>query len=1406
MAATSRLLRALLATPLVLGLGGLLAIDPAHAATQVTVNTWDELKAAVAQGSDLEITLSRDLVADETITIPSGASVTLIGGKTIYRDAAPDAPFLSMFEVAEGGTLTMGDAAGQNCVNMSGKTVEPMYERIYAIKPAATLDSLDRVADADRRFIIMDSQAYTDAAGQNNRRIYTVGADGIGNFDYGTDITNTDTGVLMTTESHPLVEDALLQVVGTAGRQNKGNAFYNPKNQRYFGLDSNNGFLAGSYESFDASADAAGVDFYFVNEWRTLRDTYYLKDWEQINTFVDWEASGDSVVLKGMSWALSLPAKQVQLREVSIENDPASESANLDTLAPHRYSADELGLNLSDGIDKGGFFISNNNGAVNIACGAFSDFTTGPLPAPTPWSIQDPGVNDWSVAPGTIAPIYNTGSKASFTMTGGTISNNEVGSNDRMSNEKGVNGTVDTNKDGLITFDEVKNTVIGLGDAKEPFMAMDFSNGRYNFGSRSAGAIILNDGATGSLTGATIESNKGDAGAIIVNRSTLTINDGTTIDSNEGLYLGGAINVNSIDGSGVTMNGGRISNNKSVRQGAVYTQGPAGEVGGVFTLNGGSLNGNYSLDKGGAIRVASNGVTLNAGDIYDNKSWIMGGAIYVNGDSPQNSRTLVINDGSIYDNHSVGSVDPALDGSTDDSRVRGFIPGSGGGVWVCPYGTFVFDASRVILDDNSAAAQGVEFFKEVGLGGELIAKGLDPEWINEDNGPLPGDDPVAGTVRLTNGATNERSTTGVNIYNNTSRRGGAIGADGTLIFGALEDVTREHVSLEFEKTWAPGTEEPSEIFVSLKSKASDGYITDLGVYKLSKSAAVPAGEPVPSGEGSGMSVVALGGWKFRLELPTSIQTSQGEEPLLPENLAAGSTIDVSDFKILMDEVTESGDPQNAYDFSLGQVTVTKSETTKQVATTTDTSGQEFTKTVTFTDTTLTQTGENAKAPADAPAPTELALAVSKSFTGADGSDQTAAKRNLFVFKLEEKSADGARTLVSTTKNALDEGAKAVFPAITYTAEGTHTYVITEVPGDDHEIVYDPKSIEVTVTVAKNGNNELVASSEQIVDGLAGRFVNTSNVEQPALEKYVNKGVHSDLAAFDAPFDYDIMAYVPKDADKVVIEDSLVESLAFVSSADEVAAFAMGADNDHKTTVAQSGTQINGAAAQIDGQKLTVTIPDASAYRGQWVRVAFKAVIDTSKRMSLDSLAGDSATIADNAPVLIDGEHSGVKNTASYRVYVKNPDGAFPQDPNGSGDRPKYEKESNTVTVTPPTQDLTVEKRWLGSEGQAIAWPTGAEVTIDVYSVKDGVETLVEGASATLSAGRPSETVTGLPTLVGVTYTVKESGAANGEITVADNVYSVSVSGSTVTNTFNREVPPEPTDGGEITPNANGKIV
>ncbi|MCI7512646.1 MAG: hypothetical protein MSA58_03405, partial [Schaalia hyovaginalis] len=111
--------------------------------------------------------------------------------------------------------------------------------------------------------------------------------------------------------------------------------------------------------------------------------------------------------------------------------------------------------------------------------------------------------------------------------------------------------------------------------------------------------------------------------------------------------------------------------------------------------------------------------------------------------------------------------------------------------------------------------------------------------------------------------------------------------------------------------------------------------------------------------------------------------------------------------------------------------------------------------------------------------------------------------------------------------------------------------------------------------------------------------------------------------------------------------------------------------------------------------------------------------------------------------------------------------------------------------------IVVQKLWKGADGAEIAWPEGATVTLHVVKVADGST----ATSITLDSAEPVEVSDLDPA---ASYTLVEDGAVNGEITVADNVYSVSVSGSTVTNTFNREVPPEPVEpNGNTTENPGG---
>ncbi|MDY3093199.1 MAG: LPXTG cell wall anchor domain-containing protein, partial [Schaalia hyovaginalis] len=110
--------------------------------------------------------------------------------------------------------------------------------------------------------------------------------------------------------------------------------------------------------------------------------------------------------------------------------------------------------------------------------------------------------------------------------------------------------------------------------------------------------------------------------------------------------------------------------------------------------------------------------------------------------------------------------------------------------------------------------------------------------------------------------------------------------------------------------------------------------------------------------------------------------------------------------------------------------------------------------------------------------------------------------------------------------------------------------------------------------------------------------------------------------------------------------------------------------------------------------------------------------------------------------------------------------------------------------------IAVQKLWKDADGAAITWPEGAVVTLNVVKVEDGrIAAAVELASA-----EPVE-VSGLES--GAKYRLVEVGAQNGEIVISGGIYKVSLAGTSVTNTFDREVPKDPDNPGGEDPNNPG---
>ena len=315
--------------------------------------------------------------------------------------------------------------------------------------------------------------------------------------------------------------------------------------------------------------------------------------------------------------------------------------------------------------------------------------------------------------------------------------------------------------------------------------------------------------------------------------------------------------------------------------------------------------------------------------------------------------------------------------------------------------------------------------------------------------------------------------------------------------------------------------------------------------------------------------------------------------------------------------------------------------------------------------------------------------------------------------------------------------------------------------------------ETSVTGVPDGYSTAVTSAEDTTTGVVTYTVTNTLGETPEIEKYVNKDVHAELGAFDTSYEYELVAYVTKDADEVQITDTLNGAVKFVG--DSVAVVDLGTTNDHTVngTVADAGTAVT-ATTGIAGQTLTVSITGeaAKAVRGHYVKVSFSAELDIDTWAEYTAAAQE---VTENTPVQGGAaSHKGIPNAGEYKIKV--------------GNEWKYNDKSNPVTVTPPTVDISVEKVWKNGKGTTLEWPKDATVTVQLMKqTGTGEPEAVEGKSLTLDADRTTGTFEKLPVLTGVTYSVIEA-----SVTGVPAEYEASITKAagtenyTVTNTMEEE--------------------
>ena len=240
--------------------------------------------------------------------------------------------------------------------------------------------------------------------------------------------------------------------------------------------------------------------------------------------------------------------------------------------------------------------------------------------------------------------VHNSGSKANFVLSGCTFAGNKAadGIGGAINNASGI---LVIGEDGLastictFTANEVdtgRGFSLAVQGGTVTVYQASFTDHVYT-GNTSYGGVIYLSSGIANIYNTTIKENqitKGYGGGILVGGGVANIHS-AIIESNKA-YLGGGIAV--INSGTANFYQGEIFKNESVQGGGVYVKG----VNAAFNLNGGIVGstsatdgniatGDASLDGLGGGIYNEGRVTVNGGTIQSNYSYGNGGGIYTNG-------------------------------------------------------------------------------------------------------------------------------------------------------------------------------------------------------------------------------------------------------------------------------------------------------------------------------------------------------------------------------------------------------------------------------------------------------------------------------------------------------------------------------------------------------------------------------------------------------------------------------------------------------------------------------------------------------------------------------------------------------------------------------------------------------
>ena len=590
----------------------------------VQVKTWTELKDAINganSGDTVNVQVMNVLAAESAITIKNGVTVNLSSYQegnekniqTIYvkKDDNENQPCKidNWFYVESGATFNVTD------INMSGKVVEITHNNIC--RDEKVTKKVSEILDKSKNY------HYTKSAGGNASKLTINGTE--------TEVrANTGYGVA---ESKMLLTSGGTNItiknsdVVINGQYNPGDEITNLEDDKYYYIESNNMYLG--WQNGNGRLVWTSGPSGKTGEFDTHPFLWHYKN----GTFVN-ELKQKVIYFDGKNIEVADLNGEKEVTEKRPVGCDASAAEEYTHSNPISLNAQMLTAEPGNQYNDRGYFIKSK-GDVKIDNVTISDMQWGST-LMGEWAHRN-------------APIYIE--DGTFTMESGNIVNNSIGYLNEQYNDWYSGQTADT----------IMNKVIyGLQRTD------------------SAGAIYF-AGGKGYINGGKILGNKSDTGAIVVktktsgeaNQAEVTLgvkgdeSKKPIIGGNIGIHYAGAVYVNSGEDNDTAIfnmyGGAEIKDNFTwYKGGAVFvsseqdgyghgTKSPSRNA--TFLMDGGIIDNNTAIHRGGAIEVMSDQVYLKAGQITNNNSRVLGGAIYLEGDRADRTYTLYLPSTYITGNH-----------------------------------------------------------------------------------------------------------------------------------------------------------------------------------------------------------------------------------------------------------------------------------------------------------------------------------------------------------------------------------------------------------------------------------------------------------------------------------------------------------------------------------------------------------------------------------------------------------------------------------------------------------------------------------------------------------------------------------------------------------------------------------